>query len=949
MLSLYRFTGLLATIILPFLLSAQCGLTVDAGADEYLCTAQGEVQLVGDVSGVNLLGFRWSPEAGLSDPSSISPIATVTGPITYTLTATQFDPTANLIQNGDFNAGPQGFTTQYTLGTGGPFGLVSDEGTYQVANNPRNTHTNFASCGDHTSGSGNMLIVNGATFSNEAIWCQTVTVNPGYDYAFRAWLSSVISQNPARLQFSVNGTLLGNSFRASRTVCEWLEFTEVWNAGTATSAEICIVNQNTGLAGNDFAIDDLFFGEICTQSDEITIQPVSLVAAANRLSDLSCTTPTTRLTSDGSSNGTDIGYTWSTTNGSITGGANTAQATVAEPGNYVLLVSHLPSGCTAMAGTTVSADITAPVIDIIPPGTLDCKADSLVLNASNSSTNSNITISWTTPDGDITTGANTLQPTIAAPGSYTLSLANTFNGCATAQTVVVNQVISPLAVTIAPPDTLNCRRNSVVLSGRASNGVDYTYEWFTPDGNLLAGQNQSSTTVSSGGQYFLRVTDGMTECSSRDTVIVAVDTISPTAEAGDSLLLNCLQDTLALNSSGSTQGASITYQWRTEEGNLINSAILPAPEIDAGGNYHLRVTNQVNGCSSEDSVWVATDFIEPMVFLGPAFQELTCRDSIILLNEGAFDDPNYYYQWANGGITLAIDTFPMLSVSNPGAYGLVVTDKTNGCFGADLVVVNDNRLLPNVSINLPEALNCERRTQELDATTSDGGSGFTALWTTNDGTILRGANSLNPLINSGGTYQLEIINEGNGCRETAMIAVFQDTTLAVVSIPPAPILDCERTEVELVPLIIGPGTNYRYQWRTEEGTFIGASTGTNARVNAPGIYRLEVLNEDNRCSSFAEINVIQDAVPPALFTQPTPDLNCIETRRQIVVSTPPAEGELSISWTTSDGQIVSGESSLRPTIDLPGTYRLVVRNRETNCSNEIEVMVGQNILPPQLE
>ncbi|MEM9258444.1 MAG: hypothetical protein AAGA62_02290, partial [Bacteroidota bacterium] len=725
MLSLYRFFGLLAAVSLPIYLSAQCGLTVDAGADEYLCSAQGDVRLVGNISGVNLLGFRWSPEDGLSDPGSISPTAAVTETITYTLTATHFDPTNNLILNGSFNAGSQDFTTQYALGLGGPFGLLSAEGTYQVANNPSNTHSNFATCGDHTSGSGNMLIVNGATVPNEAIWCQTVAVNPGYDYAFSAWLTSVISQNPARLQFSVNGALLGDSFRASRTVCEWLEFTEVWNAGAAASAEICIVNQNTGLAGNDFAIDDLFFGEICEQSDEVTIEPVSLVATANRLSDLSCATPTTRLTADGSTSGTNIGYTWSTNNGSISGGANTAQATITEPGNYSLLVTHLPSGCTAMANTSVSADRTAPVIDILPPGTLDCKADSLVLDASNSSSNSNITISWTTPDGDIATGTNTLQPTVAAPGSYTLSLVNIINGCATAQTVIVNQVISPLTVSITAPDTLNCRRNSVSLSGTASNGTDYTYAWTTTDGNLVAGQNQANATASSGGQYLLKVTDGVTECSSRDTVIVVADTVAPVANAGDSLLLNCWQDTLALNSTGSTQGASITYQWRTQEGNLISPATLPAPEVDAGGTYHLQVTNQLNGCSSEDSVWVATDFTEPPVFLGPVFQELTCRDSILHLNEGAAPNANYRYQWVtDGGIPLLADTFSVLSVINPGVYGLVVTDISNGCSDADLVVINDNRQQPNVAINLPGELNCERQTQELNASASDSGPGF---------------------------------------------------------------------------------------------------------------------------------------------------------------------------------------------------------------------------------
>lgn len=1038
MLSLYRFLSLLAILFLTLHLSAQCGLTVNAGADERLCDTGGTVQLGGNVSGPNLLGIRWSPEEGLSDPSSISPLATVTESTTYTLIATHFNPSNNLILNGDFSLGVQNFTTEYTLGTGGPFGPLSNEGTYQVDSDPLNTHRNFASCGDHTSGAGRMLIVNGATVSNEAIWCQTVAVNPGFDYAFSAWLSSVISQNPARLQFSVNGALLGSSFRASRTVCEWLEFTEVWNAGAAASAEICIVNQNTGLAGNDFAIDDLFFGEICEQTDEVSIELVSAVAdapsteilpcnlgsqgfelnasasstganffyawntpdgnivaggntltpsidrvgtytltvnyndgntsctdsttvivsenpnipqaTANRLSDLSCANPTTRLTADGSTSGADIGYNWSTNNGLITGGANTNQATIAEPGTYSLLVTHLPSGCTASATTTVFADRTAPTINILPPGTLDCRADSLELDARNSVMNGSIIASWTTPDGDIASGATTLLPTVSAPGSYTLSLTNTLNGCTATRTVVVQQTVSALEVVITQPDTLSCRRSRVALVGTASNGTDYDYEWSTPNGNLLSGQDQAAATADAGGIYILKVTDEVTACIARDTVVVIIDTLAPLLALQGALPFTCGRAQMNLDATASDQGPNFSYRWTTTNGLLLSDTFGPNPLVTGPGTYSLEIENTRNGCRTSDSLMIGQDITIPSADAGLDFT-LTCRNlQGTLTGRSAGASSRLIYQWttAGGAFLSGISTLDPV-IDAPGSYFLAVTDTVNACIGRDTVVIDQDIELPTANIAPPAILNCEVTTLRLNAAGTDFGAGFTLDWRTDEGSFLEGTETLRPRINAPGRYLLTVENTLNGCTQEASVTIAQDISVAAVSILPVPFLDCERTEVNLEPRVTGMGTNYSYQWRTDEGRFLGASNLAQVPVNAPGTYRLEVLNEDNRCSSFAAINVVQVAAPPELFSRPTNDLDCRDSQRQIIVTTPPAEGELSIAWTTEDGRILSGENSLRPMVDLPGTYRLAVRNQENGCRNEIAIAVGQNILPPQLE
>lgn len=99
---------------------------------------------------------------------------------------------ANLITNGDFELGNTSFTTGYTYS---PSDLHTQR-TYTVDSNPRNTHELFASYGDHTTGSGKMMVVNGATSAGIIVWQQSVPVSPDTNYILSLWLSSCYAANP---------------------------------------------------------------------------------------------------------------------------------------------------------------------------------------------------------------------------------------------------------------------------------------------------------------------------------------------------------------------------------------------------------------------------------------------------------------------------------------------------------------------------------------------------------------------------------------------------------------------------------------------------------------------------------------------------------------------------------------------------------------------------------
>ena len=252
--------------------SVACNVQLDAGPDQFICEPD-IVQLDGEADG-DVLFTLWTPSTGLSDPDILDPTADVTNTITYTLTGWGIDPNnPNIIINGDFENGNTGFSSDYVYVQDQP--VIQTEmvpaGTYTIIDNPFLVHEAWAECEDHTPGTGDQMMLINGELALQNFWCQTVNVLPGTYYNVEAWVSSVHPTSPAVLQFSINGTPIGPIISAPSQLCEWIPFNALWNAGSNTTAEICIINLNTTEFGNDFALDDISMVALCEVSDEVTI------------------------------------------------------------------------------------------------------------------------------------------------------------------------------------------------------------------------------------------------------------------------------------------------------------------------------------------------------------------------------------------------------------------------------------------------------------------------------------------------------------------------------------------------------------------------------------------------------------------------------------------------------------------------------------------------------
>lgn len=166
-------------------------------------------------------------------------------------------PTGNIVPNGDFEGDDDAFGSDYAKDDLSGWSA----GVYKVGTDGASWNPYWVGAGDHTSGHGRMLLANGKETPDRVWYLRSpVAVKPGTTYYFEAWVMAECcdADDSAVLSFYANDELLGT--RTASGVGQWVGLGTTWSSGSATSVTLKIVNANTELVGNDFAIDDVFLG-----------------------------------------------------------------------------------------------------------------------------------------------------------------------------------------------------------------------------------------------------------------------------------------------------------------------------------------------------------------------------------------------------------------------------------------------------------------------------------------------------------------------------------------------------------------------------------------------------------------------------------------------------------------------------------------------------------------
>lgn len=369
------------------------------------------------------LDVCWFPTTDLSDPKSPNPVTSTTSAIKYFCTSLIMGP--NLVVNGNFNAGNAGFTSDYSYKTP----PNSAAGEYYIGPNAQGWNPLMSPCNDHTTGSGNMMLVNGATVPGVTVWKQTVNVMPNTNYAFSIWIQTVNNADPGRLRFTINNKEIGTPIN-SGSACTWMRFYTTWNSGSSNTAAIEIVNRNTVFSGNDFALDDISFAAVTVRRDSVQISVESPVVTTRTDTTL-CNLASVTLPATGASD-----WSWWPANGLSDPHSASPVATPGVTTEY------------EVTGTTVNGCVAKDkvLITVIPKLSLDLTSDTIVCSNApvplRALTTGSATCLWY-PGGTLNDPAsNTPLAAPLSPTRYYVELTD-INNCITRDSVMVDFLPKP--------------------------------------------------------------------------------------------------------------------------------------------------------------------------------------------------------------------------------------------------------------------------------------------------------------------------------------------------------------------------------------------------------------------------------------------------------------------------------------------------------------------------
>lgn len=627
----------------------------------------------------------------------------------------------------------------------------------------------------------------------------------------------------------------------------------------------------------------------------------------------------------------DPNYTYLWVGPGLQPNTSTNQVIITQDGTYRVTVTNITNGCVDDDIVTVTSDFTKPTADAGATFQLTCFQTNYTIPATGSQGNT-ITYAWSTTGGNFISQLDILQPIVNGAGRYYLTVTDNSNGCTATDDVQIYQSADVPVASAGLPRTITCNQPVPVLDGSGSGtGLGIVYKWgSSPGGRIVSGGNSTAPSIDRPATYFIMVTDTFISCSAYSSVIVGIDTTTARIGIAPPQPLNCISDTVTLRATN-TQNGNFSYNWvGTSPQGIVTSDTTLTIGVTQAGIYRLTAVSRQNGCAQADSISVIADTSKPIIRLLPHYN-LDCRNRQVLLSSQVDNQGAISPLWTTtDGRILGEANALQVAVDQQGRYALVVENRTNGCIDSISTMVALDTLAPVVEAGPLDTLTCKRSSTTLNGSIMPNDTTYFYEWLTSDGQILFGGNSLKPIVGASGTYVLVAINERNGCVGQDMVMVVDDTKKPYVSIQNPSILTCKDTSILLDGSGSDSGTGLVYAWITTGGNFTGRTDSMSTTANAPGAYTLNILNTLNGCSNSASTLVSANTVLPVAEAGQPFTLTCSveEDNLQAFASGGPL---YAYAWSTLDGNIIRGDTTLKPLVNQPGTYYFKVTNLNTGC------------------
>jgi gliding motility-associated-like protein len=426
-------------------------------------------------------------------------------------------------------------------------------------------------------------------------------------------------------------------------------------------------------------------------------------------------------------------------------------ATPAMAGVYTVTVT-LAGGCSSTGTTTVAVNAN-PVPAAISNSPI-CSGTNLTLGS-----NGGVDYDWTGPGGYIQN--NTQNPTIigatvAATGTYTVTVSDAI-GCSATATVAV--VVNALPVAAAGNTGPVCTGSNIGLTSNGGN----SYAWVGPGGYNDPTQNPVivGATAAQSGVYTVTVTD-INLCSATATTTLVISPL-PVVIANTNTPI-CDGGNIILTSNGATG-----YAWTGPNAfvSALQNPIINNASAVHNGVYTVTGTNAA-GCTATATVSVTTFPNPTAAFVGNPLAG--CAPLCVDLTDQSNGNGGIINSWAwnveaqNPGATQNIN----YCFNDPGAYDVALTvTTTDGCSNT-LTIAN---YINASSTPLASFIYTPQEIMELhpDVTFASNSVGATSwLWDFGDGSFSNVENPIHAYQDTGIFCITLLVSNNAGCMDTTV-------------------------------------------------------------------------------------------------------------------------------------------------------------------------------------
>lgn len=674
-------------------------------------------------------------------------------------------------------------------------------------------------------------------------------------------------------------------------------------------------------------------------------------------------------------------YQWTSPQGVVITGANTAYPTAVAPFflkdsvlHFVLVVND---GAANSEPDTVAITVKHKNLPPTAHAGIDFtvnEGENVVLNGTASEDlDGSLTFEWVGPVSVEIFNSNTATPNFTAPevqadSVISFILVVTDNDSETDRDTVEVTIthINKKPVANAGPDQFVDEKLLITLDGSLSSDPDIydeiTYKWIAPAGISLTGVNTANPTFTSpviveeyrDYIFTLVVNDGVLDSDSAKVVIRIIhENLPPVADAGADFTIDENTDgNLDGTNSSDFEGKALTYSWTAPTGFVINNPdyyypSFTAPNVEKDTTYTVvLVVNDGVWPSEPDTVLVTVRHINKAPVANAGTDQTVAENVLVTLDGSASMDEDLYdvltFKWLSlDGASMDDDaiespsfTTPMLMKDSVFRFVLTVND---GWVDSDpdtvAVLVQHANLMPTAVINTPLIIN-EGEIGTLNGDASSDPEGKTPMysWTASGGLIIDNPTTVNttytaPEVEVDTDFEITLtVDDGQAENNTNNATI--TVTVLQVNKPPVAVLGPDFAIREQKMFTVDGSASYdpdaldniSFSWvnfATTESSFSVMSPATAVDMEMEFILTVT----DDALLATGKDTLIVTVTPNAAPVANAGDKQTVNAEQTVTLhaegSTDPDDDDLTYLWTAPAGIILTGETTANPTFVAP--------------------------------